>query len=121
MRWALNNEIEDLSNKVSNLLKNEKYGVCQNIKTFFTGVERCTNSDVAKRESCLSKINSALNIASDKQASIDSKRKELFSADCTLKSYTSDELAYLEKAKTKITALHEELQSASSKLSDNST
>ena len=73
------------------MLKNEKYGVCQNIKTFLTGVERCRNSDVAKYECFLSKINSALNTASDIQASIDSKRKELFSADYTLKSYTSDE------------------------------
>ena len=47
MRWALNNEIEDLSKKVNNPLKDEKYGVCQNIKTFLTGVERCTSSDVA--------------------------------------------------------------------------
>ena len=47
IRWALNNEIEDLSKKVNNLLKEEKYAVCQNIKTFLKGVERCTSSDVA--------------------------------------------------------------------------
>ena len=85
--------------------------MCQNIKTLLTGVERCTNSDVAKCESCLSKINSTLNTASDIRASIDSKRKKLLSADHTLKSYASDELANLEEAKT-----HEELQSAYSEL-----
>ena len=52
--------------------------MCQNIKTFLTGVERCTSSDVVKSESCLSNINSALNTASNIRASIDSKLKELF-------------------------------------------
>ena len=78
MRWALNNEIEDLSKKVNNLLKEEKYGVRQNIKTFLTGVEKCTSSDVAKSESYLHNTNSALNTAYDIPASIDSKRKEHF-------------------------------------------
>ena len=36
----------------------------------------------------------------------------------TVKSYASDELAYLEEAKTKITVLHEELQSVCSKLTN---
>ena len=69
MRWALNNEIEDLSKTVNNPLKGEKDGVCQNIKTFLTGVERCTSSDIAKSESCLNNISNALNTASDIQAS----------------------------------------------------
>ena len=47
---------------------------------------------------------------------IDSKRKELFSEDHTLKSFAGDELAYLEEAHRRITTLHEELQSASNKL-----
>ena len=76
MRWALNKEIEDLSKEVNDLLKEEKYEVCQNIKTFLTGVERCTSSDVAKSESCLNNINSALNTAKDIRALIDSKHKE---------------------------------------------
>ena len=56
--------------------------MCQNIKTFLTGIARCDH--VAKSESYLNNINSALNTASDIRASIDSKRKELFqSADYT--------------------------------------
>ena len=78
IRWALNNEIEDLSKKVNNLIKGEKYGVCQNIKTFPTGVERCTSSDVAKSEFYLNNINSALNTAYDIRASIAIKWKEHF-------------------------------------------
>ena len=49
------------------------------IKTFLTGVERCTSSDIAKSKSCLKDINSALNTASDKRASIDSKRRAVAS------------------------------------------
>ena len=39
-----------------------------------------------------------------------------FSEDHTLKSFAGDELAYLEEAHRRITTLHEELQSASNKL-----
>ena len=78
MRWALNNKIEELSNKANNLLKNEKYGVCQNINKFISGINSCNSSDVAKCESCLSTVNHTLNSASDLRSSIDNKRKELF-------------------------------------------
>ena len=57
-----------------------------------------------------------MNSASDLRTLIDSKRKELFSEDHTLKSFAGDELAYLEEAHRRITTLHEELQSASNKL-----
>ena len=90
-RWALNNKIEELSNKANNLLKNERYGVCQNIKKFISGTNNCNSSDVAKCESCLSTVNDTLNSASDLRS-----RKELFSEDQTLKSFAGDELAYLE-------------------------
>ena len=77
-------ELEDLSKKVNNPLKDEKYGVRQNTKTFLTGIERCTSSDVAKSKSYLNNINSALNTASVIRASIDSKRNKRFqSADYT--------------------------------------
>ena len=82
MRWALNNKIGELSNnnnnKANNLLKNEKYGVCQNINKFISGINSCNSSDVAKCESCLSTVNDTLNSASDLRSSIDNKRKELF-------------------------------------------
>ena len=78
MLWPLNNEIEDLSKKVNNLLKDGKYGVCQNIKTFLTGVERCTSSDVANSKSYLNNINSALNTAYDIRASIDKQTEGIF-------------------------------------------
>ena len=47
-------------------------------KTFLTGVERCTSNNVAKSESYLNNINSALKTAYDIRASIGSKRKEQF-------------------------------------------
>ena len=109
MRWALNNKIEELSNKVNNLLKNEKYGVCQNINKFISGINSCNSSDVAKCESYLNTVNHTLNSASDLRSSIDNKRKELFLEDHTLTSFAGDELAYLE-AQRRITTLHEELQ-----------
>ena len=64
----------------------------------------------------MSTVNDTLNSASDLRSLIDSKRKELFSEDHTLKSFAGDELAYLEEAHRRITTLHEELQSASNKL-----
>ena len=90
--------------------------MCQNIKKFISATNSCNSSDVAKCESCLSTVNDTLNSASDLRSLIDSKRKELFSEDHTLKSFAGDELAYLEEAHRRITTLHEELQSASNKL-----
>ena len=116
MRLALNDKIEELSNKANNLLKNEKYGVCQNINKFISGINSCNSGDVAKCESCLSTVNDTLNSASDLRSSIDNKRKELFLEDHTPKSFAGDELAYLEEAQRRITTLHEEFQSASNKL-----
>ena len=50
------------------------------------------------------------------RSSIDRKRKMLFSEDHTLKPFAGDELVYLEGTQRLITMLHEELQSASNKL-----
>ena len=78
MRWALNNKIEELSSKANNLLKNDKYGVCQNINMFISGTNSCNNSNVAKCESRLNTVNGILNNVADLRSSIDSKRKVLF-------------------------------------------
>ena len=39
MRWQLNTKIKDLSDRKDNLLRNEKWGVCQNITKFIAGVD----------------------------------------------------------------------------------
>ena len=52
----------------------------------------------------------------DLRSSIDSKRKVLFSEDHIQKPFTGDDLVYLEGAQRLITTLHEEIQSASNKL-----
>ena len=88
--------------------------MCQNINKFISHINSCNSSDVAKCESCLSTVNDTLNSASDLRSSIDNKRKELFLDDHTLKSFAGDELAYLDQRR--ITTLHEDLQSASNKL-----
>ena len=116
MRWALNNKTEELSSKANNLLKNDNYGVCKNINMFISGTYSCNSSDVAKCEPCLNTVNGILNSVADLRSSIDSKRKVLFSEDHTLKPFAGDELVYLEGAQRLITTLHEQLQSASNKL-----
>ena len=45
MRWQLNIKIKDLSYRENNLLRNEKWGVFQNITKFITGVDGCKSSD----------------------------------------------------------------------------
>ena len=39
MHWQLNTKIKDLSDREDNLLRNEKWGVCQNITKFIAGVD----------------------------------------------------------------------------------
>ena len=48
MRWQLNLKIQAVSNKENNLLKNEDWGVCQNIKRYMAGVDGCKSEDVKK-------------------------------------------------------------------------
>lgn len=121
MRWKLNKQIDDLSHKANNLLKNEKYGVCQNIKKFLTETGSFNSSDVSKCESCLNTVNITLNSASELKSLIDSKRQKLFFEDHSLKPFASDELKYIEDGKRQVIALHEELQSTSTNLTTTHT
>ncbi|CAH3141138.1 unnamed protein product [Porites evermanni] len=76
MRWQLNIKIKDLSYRENNLLRNEKWGVFQNITKFITVVDGCKSSDdVVKCESCLTTINYTLKSSADLLLFIDSKRK----------------------------------------------
>jgi len=114
MRWQLNTKIQALSDKGNNLLRNEKWGVCQNIKTFMAGSDGCKSlDDVAKCESCLVTVNEAFNSAADLSSFIDSKRKGLFHEDHTPKTFASDELKYFQEAQERVKVLYEELQKAS--------
>lgn len=117
MRWQLNTKIQALSDKENNLLRNEKWGVCQNIKKFMAGSDGCKSSDdVAKCESCLVTVNEAFNSAADLLSFIDSKRKGLFHEDHTPKTFASDELKYFQEAQERVKVLYEELQKASNML-----
>ena len=79
MRWQLNTKIKALSDKENNLLRNENWGVCQNITKFMSGVDGCKGSgDVAKCESSLTTVNEAFNSASDLLSFIDNRRKNLY-------------------------------------------
>ena len=79
------------------------------LKSSFQAQTAATAVTLQSAESCLSTVNDTLNSASDLRSLIDSKRKELFSEDHTLKAFAGDELAYLEEAHRRITTLHEEL------------
>ena len=99
MRWQLNTKIKALSDKETNLLRNEKWGVCQNINKFISGVDGCKGSDdVAKCESCLTTVNDAFNSAADLLSFIDNKRQNLFTEEHNLKPFASDELKYFQEA-----------------------
>ena len=76
MLWQLNVKIKHLSYWENNLLRNEKWGVFQNITKFITGVDGCKSSDdVVKCDSCLTTINYTLKSSADLLSFIDSKRK----------------------------------------------
>jgi len=90
--------------------------VWQNINKFISGINGCNSCDVAKCGSCLSTVNETLNSASALRSSIDDKRRELFLENHSLESFAGDQLAYLEEAQRRIITVHQELQSASRKL-----
>ena len=92
MRWQLNTKMKDLSGRENNLLRNEKWGVCQNINKFITGVDGCKSIDVAKCESCLATVNDTSNSAADLLSFIDSKRRGLYREDHTVISMPVDKL-----------------------------
>ena len=82
MRWQLNTKIKDFSDKESNILRNEKWGVCQNITKFIASVNGCKSSDdVVKCESCLTTINDTLKSSADLLSFIDSMRKVIYRED----------------------------------------
>ncbi|KAL9953430.1 hypothetical protein ACROYT_G040851 [Oculina patagonica] len=117
MCWQLNTKIKALSDKETNLLKNEKWGVCQNINKFISGVDGCKGSDdVAKCESCLTTVNDAFNSAADLLSFIDNKRKNLFTEEHNPKPFASDELKYFQEAQERVKAIYVELQKASNTL-----
>ena len=111
MRWQLNIKINDLSYRENNLLRNEKWGVFQNITKFITGVDGCKSSDdVVKCESCLTTINYTLKSSADLLSFIDSKRKVPYREDHkdhTAKPFVSHELKYFQGAKERVKVLHE--------------
>lgn len=107
MRWQLNTKIKALSDKENNLLRNENWGVCQNITKFMSGVDGCKGSgDVAKCESSLTTVNEAFNSASDLLSFIDNRRKNLYTEEHTLRPFASDELKYFQEAQERVKALH---------------
>ena len=114
---SLNTNMKDLSDRENNLLRNDKWGVCQNSNKFIAGEESCNSiDDIAKCESCLATVNSTFNSASNFLSFIDDKRKGLYTEDHPLKSFASDELKYFQEAQGRVQALHDELQKASNKL-----
>lgn len=111
MRWQLNTKIKALSDKENNLLRNENWGVCQNITKFMSGVDGCKGSgDVAKCESSLTTVNEAFNSASDLLSFMNNRRKNLYTEERTLRSFASDELKYFQEAQERVKAIHQELQ-----------
>ena len=113
MRWQSNTKIKDLSDKENNLLRNEKWGVCQNITKFFAGVDGCKSSDdVVKCESCLTTTNDTLKSSADLLSFIDSQRKVLYSEDHAVKPFASDQLKYYQEAQEQVKVLQEKLQEA---------
>ena len=91
--------------------------MCQNINKFISGINGCNSCDVAKCKSFLSTVIETLNSASALLSSIyNDKRKELFLENHSLESFAADQLAYLEEAQRQIITVHQELQSASNKL-----
>ena len=111
MRWQLNIKVKDLSYRENNLLRNEKWGVFQNITKFITGVGGCKSSDdVVKCESCLTTISYTLKFSADLLSFIDSKRKVPYREDHkdhTPKPFASQELKYFQEAKERVNVLHE--------------
>ena len=109
--------IKTPSDKENGLLRNEKWGLCQNINKFISGVDGCKGSDdVAKCESCLTTLNDAFNSAADLLSFIDNKRKNLYTEEHTPKPFASDELKDLQEAQKRVKAINEELQKVSNKL-----
>ena len=75
MRWQLNTKVKD---REDILLRNEKWGVCQNITKFIAGVDGCKSSDdVVKRESFLTTKSDTLTSSAYLLSFIDNQAKSL--------------------------------------------
>ena len=112
-------QIKVLYNKESNLLRNEKWWVCQNINKFISGVDGCKDGDeVAKCESCLwgVTVNDAFNAAATLLSFTDNKWKNLYTEEHTRKPFASDELKHFQEAEERVKAIYKELQKVSNKL-----
>ena len=111
-------QIKVLSDKENNLLRNEKWGVYQNITKFISGVDGCKGSsdDIEKYESCLTTLNDAFNSAADLLSFIDNKRKNLYTEEHIPKPFASDELKHFQEAQERVKAIYKELQKVSNKL-----
>ena len=94
--------IKVLSDKENNLLRNEKWGVCQNINKFISGVDGSVKAVMMSRVSCLTTVNDAFNSAADLLSFIDNKRKNLYTEKHTSKPFASDELKYFRKLKSEL-------------------
>ena len=108
--------MQEISNKGNNLLKNEKWGVCQNIKKYFAEAEGCTYEDAKKRESILASLNGTLNAANNLLSAFETKRKTIYHIGHMIKLYTPDELSYIATATKQVQVLHRKLEGATSKL-----
>ena len=90
--------MQEISNKGNNLLKNEKCGVCQNIKKYFAQAEGCTYEDAKKCESILASLNGTFNAANNLLSASETKRKAIYHNGHMLKLYAPDELSYIATA-----------------------
>ena len=66
--------MQEITNKGNNLLKNEKCGVCQNIKKYLAGADGCTYDDATKCEFILASLNGTLNAANNLLSAFETKR-----------------------------------------------
>ena len=107
--------MQEISNKGNNLLKNEKCGVCQNIKNL-AEADGCTYEDGKKCESTLPSLNGTLNAANNLLSAFETKRKAIYYNSHMLKLYTPDELSYIATATKQVQVLHRKLEGATSKL-----
>ena len=107
--------MQEISNKGNNLLKNEKCGVCQNIKNL-AEADGCTYEDGKKCESTLPSLNGTLNAANNLLSAFETKRKAIYHNGHMLKPYAPDELSYIATATKQVQVLHREREGATSKL-----
>ena len=100
--------MKEISNKENNLLKNEKWGVCQNIKKYFAEAEGCTYEDAKK--CTLASFNGTLNAGNNLLSAFETKRKAIYHKGHMLKLYAPDELSYIATRTMQVQVLHRKLE-----------